>query len=710
MDINLYKNDDIPKRVRLEFPALTFTGMHVTENMTQSKAVNATTDWAMGIAAAQQLNFELININQLITDDMITGKEFIFYRGIRTSQQSLIDIYRSIDPDLLIINGNIAYSVDTGGLKIWAIEHQGPLDISNWNKIESLDFCWDDIELLEAAGATWDHFDQNVLNVPVFAVTELNAPEQPDAPVKTLWVINGKLYCGHSESPYVTVYTISGNTLIKEETPDLTAFDLDNINTYIKRGMVFNQTGEITTEYAKQYLNGYVVDYIESTFEFTQVGIFIADHPVRKNDNLITVTSYDHMTRFDVTVDDWLDSLTYPMTAGAWLQSLCNYVGVELATTTFFNSGFIVQKNFMASSVTGRQCIQWVAELSCNFADMTSDGKLRLRWYAPKDYNITASDYVTVSISEFTTKPIDKLQIKVTDNDLGVIVGEGTNLYTIQNNPLLYAESDAELRPTAEAIFARIDDFQLVPYNVDAKGNPMVDCGDIITLTTRKEQTIQAHVMSRKLTGVQVLRDSYTATGNILRAVQSNSVNTQLTMLRGRTDELSMTLDGTLNRLTDAEGNIASLELTLSGFELAINNNKLTFDEDGLTIYNGGFRINNGTEDIFKVASDGSGVEQTGSFTASQMDGTTERTVKIENGKITFFADSLELGSILSAYDGYYQENSIYISGIVNGMYTRRARLWRPYFYDEDKASYDLVTALEIPSVSSYLKFLVISV
>jgi len=385
-----------------------------------------------------------------------------------------------------------------------------------------------------------------------------------------------------------------------------------------------------------------VDDYIENTFEFTQIGVFKAEKPERKNDNIIKVKANDRIARFDVIVDEWLGGVAYPIALGNLLQGLCNHIGVPLATPTFLNSDFVVKKNYRGENVTARQVLQWIAEASASFARIDYFGRLALGWYADKTYEATASDYTDISVSEYTTARVDKLQIRVTDNDIGVIVGSGTNLYTIENNPLLYAESDAELRPTAEKIFNAIKDFTYVPYTLKCRGNLQVHARDVINVTTRKGQSFKAVVMSRNLTGLQALRDVYSASGNQQRAVQSSALNQQITQLRGKTNELTRTVDATISKLYDAKtGDVTILKQTVKGFELAVNNKKLVFDENGLTCFKAGFRINNGEKDTLSLNEDGT-INMIGSLTTESGN---KKTV-IDAGEIQFYVDGKSAGEL----------------------------------------------------------------
>lgn len=309
------------------------------------------------------------------------------------------------------------------------------------------------------------------------------------------------------------------------------------------------------------------VETSPGVFEDVPMGIFIAEKPTKINDTVMTIKAYDRMIKFDRVVDKWINGLTYPMTLKNYLLSLCSYVGVTLSNTTFLNDNFSVKKTFVGEDVTGRQILKWIAEISAKYAIFNELGQLKLGWYNVVDYNINNSNYTDIMVEDYTVKAIDKLQVQAVENDIGVVIGTGDNAYTIQNNPLFYAETEAEILLYAESIYNAIKDFVYIPYVVTTNANPLLRAGNIFTVTTRKGQVIQAVVMSRGMIG---WNDVCSATGNERRPV-NDSLNQRIQMLRGKTNTLERTIEQTVSQLYDAEtGDISTLTQTVNGFNTRV--------------------------------------------------------------------------------------------------------------------------------------------
>lgn len=73
----------------------------------------------------------------------------------------------------------------------------------------------------------------------------------------------------------------------------------------------------------------------------------------------------------------------------------------------------------------------------------------------PKSTRISKSLYISAQYEDFLVKTIDKLQIRKEEDDIGVIVGSGTNAYVIQDNFLAYGKGSEELTGIANNIYEK---------------------------------------------------------------------------------------------------------------------------------------------------------------------------------------------------------------------------------------------------------------
>ena len=98
-------------------------------------------------------------------------------------------------------------------------------------------------------------------------------------------------------------------------------------------------------------------------YEFTPLGVFIADRPAVVKKKILSITANDQMQLFDVDMPTATAmSLTYPTTLSTLFTKMCNYVGVQYKSATFLNStltGSSQPEDF--EDATMREVLGWIA-------------------------------------------------------------------------------------------------------------------------------------------------------------------------------------------------------------------------------------------------------------------------------------------------------------------------------------------------------------
>lgn len=297
---------------------------------------------------------------------------------------------------------------------------------------------------------------------------------------------------------------------------------------------------------------------------YTEIGRFTVTAVTRQR-GTYTVEAADGMAKFDVPIDAWLNGLTYPTTHNALLRGLCTHVGVTLSSTsTLTNGDRAVPSSPAWEGATGRDILGFLAEASGCFARMLPDGSLYVGWYRQTDVALTRANYSRPFVADYTVSAVDRVQVRSSRNDIGVVVGTGENAYIIENNPLFFAESDADLRPYAERLLAKLSALTYTPCEVPMYNDRGLRPGDIFTI-----DGVQSVVMALRCTETGSV---ITSTGSETRPTQSTAANRDVLMLVGKTNELIRTVDETTIRLSNAEGQVTTLTATVNGFEGRIEN------------------------------------------------------------------------------------------------------------------------------------------
>lgn len=246
-----------------------------------------------------------------------------------------------------------------------------------------------------------------------------------------------------------------------------------------------------------------------------------------------------------------------------------------------------------------------------------------------------------LTFSDFTVAKIDKVQVKQSDDDVGVIYpadATGTNALVIQGNKLLIASSDSALRPYVKNLYDRLSNMVYVPCsNIQTPDTIEIRAGDIVTVTDGKREFV-TYMTSLKHTGSKCTYESVgSANRNTTTAVNNAKYSTKQKMLEistsidglnikasqieKKTDDLGNELDQTSTQLTEQ---YTQLKQTFDTFEVtAVTDgnvrSKFALDHTSVTISSGVITFSGNTlvvnSDNFKLQQDGT-VAITGTFTS----------------------------------------------------------------------------------------------
>lgn len=317
------------------------------------------------------------------------------------------------------------------------------------------------------------------------------------------------------------------------------------------------------------------------------------------------IVAYDRL--YDVInadVAEWYNALLpekdSTTTMKAFRDSFFGYFGIEQADAQLVNDDMKVEKTVEPEELSGATVLNCICEINGCFGHIGRDSKFHYIYLEqeiqglyprnnlypaddlyprePKSTRIRKSLYISAQYEDFLVKTIDKLQIRKEEDDIGVIVGSGTNAYVIQDNFLVYGKGSEELTGIANNIYGKIRGIIYRPFSADCKGNPCIEVGDAVRLPTRYE-IIESYVLKRTLKGIQALRDEYEATGEEYRSTQVNSVHKSIIQLKGKTNVLTRTIEETNSKITDVESGLSSeIKQTATDIRTEVKNTA-----DGLT-------------------------------------------------------------------------------------------------------------------------------
>ena len=433
------------------------------------------------------------------------------------------------------------------------------------------------------------------------------------------------------------------------------------------------------------------------------------------------VTAYDSM--YDIinsSAITWYNTILpekdSKVTMRQFRTSFVNYFGLEQEETALANDDMIVEKTIQVeegveieneteqvsilkeSALSGKDVITAICEVNGCFGHIGRDGKFcyiylkqdimglypsntlfpdhapeylpqsetgHLYPQSPKTIRIGNGTYISADYEDYICRKINKVQVREKENDIGGQYPkekkENQNAYIIEDNFLVYGKSADKLDVICKNIFEKIKDIVYRPFSTECQGNPCLESGDPVRLSTRYE-LIESYILKRNLKGIQSLRDSYSSEGTERRSEKVNSVSKSIIQLKGKTNILERNVEETRSEIKDVESGLSSrIEQTVKSVSMSVSNDrtgktaevKLLVTDEGGTQYEvkadkidltglvsftnletGGQTIINGNNII------------TGEINCSLLNGGEINGQKIVGGEIT--------GAVITAKEGLY--------------------------------------------------------
>lgn len=314
----------------------------------------------------------------------------------------------------------------------------------------------------------------------------------------------------------------------------------------------------------------------------------IVDSSIRQSNKRVNeITAYDELyTKGNTEVAAWYKSLIFPITLKNLRDSLFNYIGMEQVETVLPNDYVTIQKQYAPNTLQALAVIKAVCQINGACGIVNREGKFEYRILGdimqvpypsetlfpsnelfPADLDVAeavaakiANDigaedfsfYEEAEWEDYEVKPIDKVTIRQDEDDAGVTYGHGKNNYIIQGNIFAYGLSEPELGTIAANVYNSIGGFTYYPFTSKNNGMPFLECGlDAVSYyvinweETIKNENSKArssgdivyeqkpfYILNREMTGVQALKDSYSAKGSEYQSEFITDLQTQIDLIK----------------------------------------------------------------------------------------------------------------------------------------------------------------------------------
>jgi len=289
-------------------------------------------------------------------------------------------------------------------------------------------------------------------------------------------------------------------------------------------------------------VNNFVQDirdeYIEATIqadEGTEIPLFCGYIETQSNrtyeDYQTDFTAYDPLIKIlDRDVTTWYNGLSFPILVRNMRNSFFSLVGITQETTTLVNDNQTLTKTIDDKVITGGDILRWLCQINGRFGLIGRDKKFHYVQLAqaieglypaddlypsdtlyPRESNaseeILKAVYSAISYQPFHTDWITKVSIVGKDGAIKGSAGNNTgDEFYISDNKLAWGLGN--MAQATQALLNEVQGARYTPADIDAKGLPYLECGDIIIANTRRN-VITTYILERTLKGIQALTDAY---------------------------------------------------------------------------------------------------------------------------------------------------------------------------------------------------------
>lgn len=431
----------------------------------------------------------------------------------------------------------------------------------------------------------------------------------------------------------------------------------------------------------------------DGTTESLSYGKFYLNE-AKYNGSIITLTFYDSIYKFDQPYSK--SSLSYPATLGRILRDACSVCDVPMGTVEFDNDDYVVQSRPNDKSLTFRQVLKWIGEISVHYFFADEEGRLSVGWYDLESQNNqieetilqdtdgenildTNNDEIITSIESgirhFVSLSVGMDDVVITgvrvlhdvEGDSGTETityqaGSDGYLIEISKNKLIQGDEGTNV---ANMVAAKLVGLRFRAYQATGLSDPTREVGDTVWLIDRKNNRYKSVITNNTFQpgnfqnfscgAVSPARNSATRYSQITQVY----VDYRKDIEKERTDR-EKALDELTERIDGSSGLFTTEEIQEDGSTIFYLHNKPMLSEsdiiwkmtaeawgvstDGGKTYNAGMTVDGDT--IVRILT-AVGVNadwiKTGAISVEDTDGNETFYVDTETGQVRIVANSFSL-------------------------------------------------------------------
>ncbi len=286
--------------------------------------------------------------------------------------------------------------------------------------------------------------------------------------------------------------------------------------------------------------------------------------------------AYDELySKAEINVAGWYNNIfskSSKISCKDFRKSLFDYVGLTQEDTTLINDKVMLEKTFETDTVSFITILGMICQMNAVFGNINRNGVFEYVTLGKSVKNLSNNYRSNNSTAqEYLVDYIDKVQIRTTDDDIGVIYGTGSNALIVQGNYLLYGMSESVLNGIAKNIYNKVKDITYTPVEIKTLVSDLsINLGDTITLNTNSGMIIRSYAMKNVLSGIQIFQQTISANGDKERAETVEDTNVSIKELKYKSTELKKSIDGVSSKVTEIATDLSDNYSTTTDMKSAI--------------------------------------------------------------------------------------------------------------------------------------------
>lgn len=256
--------------------------------------------------------------------------------------------------------------------------------------------------------------------------------------------------------------------------------------------------------------------------------------------------AYDAIKRHGAdNVAEWYNSLwesKSEYTLKEFRDSFFAHIGVEQVDVELVNDNMAITKTISGESIPAINIMKAICEINGVFGNVNRQGIFDYvnLGESSKGYIYRSGDS---AFESYNCNPITRVRVIEDEDDVGAVVGQDGNTYTVCGNILTLGTGTEERASIADKLLTKIYEMTYRPADiVGVISDPTIQLGDKLTVDVNGEE-VTTYVLKNRMYGVQMFSQRIESEGVELYSETDIDVNTEIQRIKSKQLKITKTVE-----------------------------------------------------------------------------------------------------------------------------------------------------------------------